>query len=180
MTFIESFTLMLALIYSICVLYTSGKKLGSTITSCIIIIAVLSAAYWPLLIALSLAVVVISSGFYFKPTIITASSKTNVLRQVSQHAMALSLFLVAIQYTLHTWLLVHQISPSFMRPDVTDAFLPIAAAIQLKAIFSIGFWDQTHPAGAVMLVTVVVTGIACKRAFCGWICPLGLAGGVSV
>ncbi|WP_215403314.1 4Fe-4S binding protein [Vibrio gigantis] len=176
MTFIESFTLMLALIYSICVLYTSGKKLGSIITSCILITAVLSAAYWPLLIALSLAVVVISSIFYFKPTIITASSKTNVLRQASQHAMALSLFLVAIQYTLHTWLLVHQISPSFMRPDVTDAFLPIAAAIQLKAIFSIGFWDQTHPAGAVMLVTVLVTGIVCKRAFCGWICPLGLAG----
>lgn len=67
-----------------------------------------------------------------------------------------------------------------MRPDVTDAFLPIAAAIQLKAIFSIGFWDQTHPAGAVMLVTVVVTGIACKRAFCGWICPLGLAGSICI
>ncbi|MCZ8488195.1 hypothetical protein O9992_15235 [Vibrio lentus] len=62
----------------------------------------MSAAYWPLLIALSLArMVVISSVFYFKPTIITASSKTNILRQVSQHAMALSLFLVAIQYTLH-------------------------------------------------------------------------------
>ena len=41
MTFIESFTLMLALIYSICVLYTSGKKLGSMITSGIVIIAVL-------------------------------------------------------------------------------------------------------------------------------------------
>ncbi|MEI2421306.1 hypothetical protein V6O07_13615, partial [Arthrospira platensis SPKY2] len=66
--------------------------------------------------------------------------------------------------TAHTWLLVHQISPSFMRPDVTDAFLPIAAAIQLKAIFTLGFWDQTHPAGAVILVTVLLTAITCKRA----------------
>ncbi|WGK83283.1 4Fe-4S binding protein [Vibrio aestuarianus] len=63
-----------------------------------------------------------------------------------------------------------------MRPDATDAFLPIAAAIQLKAIFTLGFWDQTHPAGAVMLVTVLLTAITCKLAFCGWICPLGLVG----
>ncbi len=59
-----------------------------------------------------------------------------------------------------------------MRPDVTDAFLPIAAAIQLKAILSIDFGSNSL-AGAVMLVTAVVTGIVCS-AFCGWICPLGL------
>jgi polyferredoxin len=63
-----------------------------------------------------------------------------------------------------------------MRPDVVDAFLPIAGGIELKAIVSLNLWDQTHPAAAVMLAAVLLTGLLCKRAFCGWACPLGLAG----
>ena len=176
MTFIESFTLILALIYSVCLLYTSGRKFGAMTTSCIFFVALICNLNLSLLIALFLCLVVISVLSKLQPKFLDGNARTNVLRKYCQHAMALTLFLVAIQYTAHTWLLVHQISPSFMRPDVTDAFLPIAAAIQLKAIFTLGFWDQTHPAGAVMLVTVLLTAITCKRAFCGWVCPLGLAG----
>nr|WP_225874353.1 4Fe-4S binding protein [Vibrio algicola] len=176
MTFIESFTLMLALVYSVSLLYTSGKKLGAAIATIVVLTAALSTLYWPLFVALLMAVMVITGVHKIRPEFAQASQRPDILRNACQHAMALSFFFVAIQYAVHTALLTAQISPSFLRPDVTDAFLPIAAAIQLKAIVTLGFWDQTHPAGAVMLFTVLITGIVCKRAFCGWICPLGLAG----
>ncbi len=119
MTFIESSQY--TLIATFCVLYTSGKKLGSIITSCIIIIAVLSAAYWPLLIALSLAVVVISRFFTFRRAHIHGFIQDKCFASNSANTQACfhSFYDLSIQYTLHTWLLVHQISPSFMRPDVT-------------------------------------------------------------
>ncbi|TVO35713.1 4Fe-4S binding protein [Vibrio algivorus] len=176
MTIIESLTLMLALVYSVSLLYSSGKKLGASITFGILVLASMASLYWPLMLSLSLAVIVMVLVHRYQSEAVQANSRPNILRRFCQHAMALSFFLVAIQYTLHTALLTAQISPSFLRPDVVDAFLPIAAAIELKAIVSLGFWDQAHPAGAVMLFTVLITGIVCKRAFCGWICPLGLVG----
>lgn len=176
LTFIESITLMLALMYSVSLLYTGGKKLGAAAVTIIVISATLATLYWPLLLALILAVGIITGFHKVCPEAAQANQRPNILRVVCQHAMALSFFFVTIQYVIHTALLTAQISPNFLRPDVTDAFLPIAAAIELKAIVSLGFWDQTHPAGAVMLFTVLITGIICKRAFCGWICPLGLVG----
>lgn len=175
-TIIESLTLMFALVYSISLLYSSGKKLGASITFGILVLASMASLYWPLMLSLGLAVMIMMLVHRYQPEVLQANYRPNTLRYFCQHAMALSFFFVAIQYTRHTALLAAQISPNFLRPDVVDAFLPIAAAIELKAIVSLGFWDQTHPAGAVMLFTVLITGIVCKRAFCGWICPLGLAG----
>ncbi|WP_428457629.1 4Fe-4S binding protein [Photobacterium makurazakiensis] len=176
MTFIESMTLMFALMYSVSLLYSSGQKLGAAVAATIVFSATLATLYWPLLLALTLAVIIITGFHKVYPEAAQANQRPNILRNVCQHTMALSFFFVAIQYVIHTALLATQISPNFLRPDVIDAFLPIAAAIELKAIVSLGFWDQTHPAGAVMLLTVLITGFFCKRAFCGWICPLGLAG----
>lgn len=176
MTFIESITLMLALVYSVSLLYTSGKKLGAAVTAVVLVGASAATLYWPLMLSLVLATVLITAFHRFYPQMAQADQRPDILRNACQHAMALSFFFVAIQYAVHTAFLAAQTSPGFMRPDVTDAFLPIAAAIELKAIAVLGYWDPVHPAGAVMLLTVMVTGILCKRAFCGWICPVGLAG----
>lgn len=176
MTFLESITLMLSLIYSGSLLYTGGKKLGAVLLLFVIFFATLATLYWPLLLTLILACVIVTVVHKRAPHLTQANQRPNIIRTACQHAMALSFFFIAIQYSIHTALLTAQVSPSFLRPDVVDAFLPIAAAIELKAIITLNFWDQVHPAGAVMLMTVVVTGIVCKRAFCGWICPLGLGG----
>ncbi|WP_300481742.1 4Fe-4S binding protein [Shewanella sp.] len=176
MTFIESLTLMLALIYLASLSYWSGQKWGAVVTLLLSVCAVAISLYWPLALGLIIALPLALLGHKFAPDSFKGEIKINTLREGTQHVLALSLLLVAVQYTINTVLLKQGITPWLMRPDVVDAFLPIAGGIELKAIVSLNLWDQTHPAAAVMLAAVLLTGLLCKRAFCGWACPLGLAG----
>ncbi|MGI2132238.1 4Fe-4S binding protein [Shewanella baltica] len=176
MTFIESLTLMLALMYLASLSYWSGKKWGAVATLLLSVGAVAISLYWPLALGLIIALPLALLGHKFTPDSFKGEIKINTLREGTQHVLALSLLLVAVQYTINTILLKQGITPWLMRPDVVDAFLPIAGGIELKAIVSLNLWDQTHPAAAVMLAAVLLTGLLCKRAFCGWACPLGLAG----
>ncbi|MCS6206100.1 4Fe-4S binding protein [Shewanella baltica] len=176
MTFIESLTLMLALMYLASLSYWSGQKWGAVVTLLLSVSAVAISLYWPLALGLIIALPLALLGHKFAPDSFKGEIKINTLREGTQHVLALSLLLVAVQYTINTVLLKQGITPWLMRPDVVDAFLPIAGGIELKAIVSLNLWDQTHPAAAVMLAAVLLTGLLCKRAFCGWACPLGLAG----
>lgn len=176
MTFIESLTLMLALMYLASLSYWSGKKWGAVATLLLSVGAVAISLYWPLALGLIIALPLALLRHKFAPDSFKGEIKINTLREGTQHVLALSLLLVAVQYTINTILLKQGITPWLMRPDVVDAFLPIAGGIELKAIVSLNLWDQTHPAAAVMLAAVLLTGLLCKRAFCGWACPLGLAG----
>ncbi|QYX65087.1 4Fe-4S binding protein [Shewanella putrefaciens] len=176
MTFIESLTLMLALMYLASLSYWSGQKWGAVVTLLLSVSAVAISLYWPLALGLIIALPLALVGHKFAPDSFKGEIKINTLREGTQHVLALSLLLVAVQYTINTVLLKQGITPWLMRPDVVDAFLPIAGGIELKAIVSLNLWDQTHPAAAVMLAAVLLTGLLCKRAFCGWACPLGLAG----
>lgn len=176
MTFIESLTLMLALMYLASLSYWSGQKWGAVVTLLLSVSAVAISLYWPLALGLIIALPLALVGHKFVPDSFKGEIKINTLREGTQHVLALSLLLVAVQYTINTVLLKQGITPWLMRPDVVDAFLPIAGGIELKAIVSLNLWDQTHPAAAVMLAAVLLTGLLCKRAFCGWACPLGLAG----
>ncbi|MCS6241049.1 4Fe-4S binding protein [Shewanella baltica] len=176
MTFIESLTLMLALMYLASLSYWSGQKWGAAATLLLSVGAIAISLYWPLALGLIIALPLALLGHKFAPDSFKGEIKINTLREGTQHVLALSLLLVAVQYTINTILLKQGITPWLMRPDVVDAFLPIAGGIELKAIVSLNLWDQTHPAAAVMLAAVLLTGLLCKRAFCGWACPLGLAG----
>nr|WP_280925545.1 4Fe-4S binding protein [Shewanella septentrionalis] len=167
---------MLALMYLASLSYWSGKKWGAVVTLLLSVSAVAISLYWPLALGLIIALPLALLGHKFAPDSFKGEIKINTLRQGTQHVLALSLLLVAVQYTINTILLKQGITPWLMRPDVVDAFLPIAGGIELKAIVSLNLWDQTHPAAAVMLAAVLLTGLLCKRAFCGWACPLGLAG----
>ncbi len=59
------------------------------------------------------------------------------------------------------------------RPPVVEGFLPIAAIVAIKAISITGTIDPIHPAGLVILMIILLTGLIFKRALCSWICPLG-------
>ncbi len=176
MTTIESLTLMLALVYSTCLLYWSGKKWGALVCIGLVIAALTLTLYWPLFLGLAVA----SLGLFvlnkLQPELAQGDVRANTLREVVHHTLALSMLLVGIQYVANSAMLYAGVTPWLSRPDVGDAFLPIAGGIELKAIINLGIWDQNHPAAAVMLVVVLLTGLLCKRAFCGWACPLGLAG----
>ncbi len=167
---------MLALIYSASLLYWNGKKSGAIITIILAVSASIISLSWPLIIALTIAVISLTLLTKLRPEIAKGELRANQLRSGIQHLLALSMLLVGIQFAVNALMLKAGIAPWVMRPDVGDAFLPIAGGIELKAILTLGLWDQTHPAAAVMLTTVLLTGLLCKRAFCGWACPLGLAG----
>jgi len=176
MSFVESLTLMLALAYSASLLYWSGKKSGAVVTIIITIGAGVSSLYWPLLVALAIAAISLTVFTKLRPEAAKGELRANSLRDGTQHLLALSMLLVGVQFAANTAMLKAGITPWLARTDVGDAFLPIAGGIELKAIMTLGLWDQTHPAAAVMLAVVLLTGLLCKRAFCGWACPLGLAG----
>ncbi|MCE9680608.1 4Fe-4S binding protein [Shewanella sp. AS1] len=176
MSSIESLTLILALVYGISLLYWSGKKWGALASAGLLIAALTLTLYWPFFIALLIATASLILLNRSKPELAKGEVRPNQLREVFQHLLALSMLLVGAQFAANSLMLSMGVTPWLMRPDVGDAFLPIAGGLILKAIINLGIWDQHHPAAAVMLFVVLLTGLLCKRAFCGWACPLGLAG----
>lgn len=59
------------------------------------------------------------------------------------------------------------------RPPGVEAFLPIAALLSMRHLFSTGEVHEVHPAGLVILLLVMALGLLAKRAFCSWVCPVG-------
>ena len=59
------------------------------------------------------------------------------------------------------------------RPPAVEGFLPISALLGLKRLLLTGQWDHVHPAGLTLLVAAIATSFAARKAFCGWICPVG-------
>ncbi len=99
----------------------------------------------------------------------------NRWRDVTQWLLVGAIAAAGAQYALHVWQLNSGV-PDVARPDVVDAFLPIAALIQLKGLLELGLWDAHHPAGLVMLLAAIGLSLTAKRAFCGWACPIGWLG----
>ncbi len=63
--------------------------------------------------------------------------------------------------------------PYVARPPGVEAFLPIGALIGLKYFLVTGNIDPIHPAGVIILSTVIVSAFFIGRGFCSWICPVG-------
>lgn len=59
------------------------------------------------------------------------------------------------------------------RPPGVEGFLPIAALLSLCHLFSTGEVHAVHPAGLVILLLILATGLLAKKAFCSWVCPVG-------
>ena len=59
------------------------------------------------------------------------------------------------------------------RPPSVESFLPISALVGLKRFLLTGYWDPVHPAGLTILAAALVGAFLARKAFCGWICPVG-------
>ena len=59
------------------------------------------------------------------------------------------------------------------RPPAVESFLPISALVGLKRFLLTGSWDQVHPAGLTILAAAIVGALVARKAFCGWVCPVG-------
>ncbi|WP_439825838.1 4Fe-4S binding protein [Aeromonas caviae] len=98
------------------------------------------------------------------------------LRGRTRHLLLLCWGLVTVQYGLHIWQLGQGVTPSLVRPDVVDAFLPIAGGLGLRAWLGQGLTDPHHPAATVTVLVLSLSALLLGRAFCAWFCPLGLVG----
>jgi len=59
------------------------------------------------------------------------------------------------------------------RPPGVEGWLPIAGLMNLKYVLETGHIPEIHPAALVLLVTFLVISILLRKAFCGWLCPVG-------
>jgi polyferredoxin len=64
--------------------------------------------------------------------------------------------------------------PAVQRPPGVEGFLPIAALMSLRHLWTAGEVHPVHPAGLVILLAIVATGLLLKKAFCSWLCPVGV------
>lgn len=59
------------------------------------------------------------------------------------------------------------------RPAGVEAWLPIAALMNLKALIVERAVPEIHPAGMFMLLSFLAISFLLRKSFCSWICPVG-------
>jgi polyferredoxin len=59
------------------------------------------------------------------------------------------------------------------RPPGVEGWLPIASLMNLKVFLLTGDVPRLHPAGMFLLVAFVAISVVFRKAFCGWLCPVG-------
>jgi polyferredoxin len=95
-----------------------------------------------------------------------------LLRHVFQAATLL--LVVAIGWQFVAWVRALEAGAAAgTRPAGVEGFLPIAALISLRHLLLTGEVHPVHPAGLVILLAVIATGLLLKKAFCSWLCPVG-------
>ena len=67
-------------------------------------------------------------------------------------------------------------TPYVERPAAVEGFLPVSALLASKVWLFTGEFDRIHPAGLVLFTFFVGSSILFRKAFCGWICPIGTIG----
>ncbi|HYP04869.1 MAG TPA: 4Fe-4S binding protein [Bryobacteraceae bacterium] len=59
------------------------------------------------------------------------------------------------------------------RPDGIEGWLPIAALMNLKYLLVTREVPRVHAAGMFLLMAFLATSLLARKAFCGWLCPIG-------
>ncbi len=64
-------------------------------------------------------------------------------------------------------------TPAFSRPPGVEGWLPIAGLMNTRYWLLTGEIPRVHPAAMVLILTFVGVSILFRKAFCGWLCPVG-------
>jgi polyferredoxin len=59
------------------------------------------------------------------------------------------------------------------RPAGVEGWLPVAGLMNLKLWLLTGRLPDIHPAGMFLLLAFVAISVVFRKAFCGWLCPVG-------
>lgn len=96
------------------------------------------------------------------------------LRSAVQITFALLCVWIGIEFHLFVrWGMSDGTESFFSRPPGVEGFLPISALISLKYWMQSGIINTIHPASVFILIAILLIGLLLKKAFCGWLCPIG-------
>jgi hypothetical protein len=111
---------------------------------------------------------------YKKPFTRRRGDRSQQVRLAVQVAFGAIALLVGLQFVL--WVRYYESGGTAMkvaRPDGVEAWLPIAALMNLKTFVLTGRIPEVHPAGMFMLIAFLAISFMYRKAFCSWICPVG-------
>jgi polyferredoxin len=63
--------------------------------------------------------------------------------------------------------------PYVARPEAVAGIIPVGAYMSFFAWLKTGVYDPVIPAGVTIIIAALVLSLVMKRAFCGWVCPIG-------
>lgn len=95
------------------------------------------------------------------------------LRGLIQIAFLLFTLLIGYQFARFVSALLSG-SELPLRPGGIEAFLPISGLFGTVAWLKGGGINPLHPAAVVIFITIVGVSWVLRRAFCSWICPVGM------
>ena len=98
--------------------------------------------------------------------------------QPVRRAVQVSFLLLNVYLGVQFYLFVRQFETfqselPYTRPPGIEGWLPIAGLMNLKAAIVTGQVPLIHPAAMVLLTVFLVSSLLLRKAFCGWLCPVG-------
>jgi NAD-dependent dihydropyrimidine dehydrogenase PreA subunit len=99
--------------------------------------------------------------------------RIETLRHLFQAGLALLVVAIGAQFVRWVHALETVGKAGVARPPGVEGFLPIAALMSLRYLWTTGEVHPVHPAGLVILLAILCTGVFLKKAFCSWLCPIG-------
>jgi polyferredoxin len=100
--------------------------------------------------------------------------KTYWLRLVVQVAFALFLLYLGVAFARFVHALQAGVTPLPPRPAGAEAFLPISGLMGALDWVYQGRLNAIHPAATVLFLLFTLMALLLRKAFCAWICPIGL------
>ncbi len=111
---------------------------------------------------------------WFSKKVLVSRRSILVSRRIIQ--IIFTLIVIHIGFRFHQFISQLELGllPELPRSPGVEAFLPISALVSLKHTLLTGSINQIHPSGFVIFLIICLTACIAKKAFCSWVCPIGL------
>jgi polyferredoxin len=96
--------------------------------------------------------------------------------QLLRRILQVSFILVNLYIGLGFWRFVRHLEtggPAVSRPAGVEGWLPIAGLMNLRLFLLTGSVPAVHPAAMILLLAFLAISFVFRKAFCGWLCPIG-------
>jgi polyferredoxin len=105
-------------------------------------------------------------------TALTARLRRSHARTIVRGAFTLFFVYLCVKLWLF-YLWAMGAGPYVARPEAVAGIIPVGAYMSFFAWLKTGVYDPVIPAGVTIVVGALLLSLVLKRAFCGWLCPIG-------